>query len=362
LQLDCLPPIRNKSTKARIARILNFDDKHLQKGSDKRYFHQTMANITLKGIWYLLKNSGSEFIENNSFRLAGALAYVTIFSLPPLLIVIINSAGAIWSEEAASNELFHQIRSVVGDDAAKQVQEMIKNFNRHDAGITATVIGIGTLIFASTTFFVTLQDSLNAIWNIRVKPESSVMYMIKTRALSFGLILSLGLLMLMSFVLSAALLIFTNYLQTILPSVAVVFIYILNLLLNLFVISLLFALVFKFLPDAHIRWRDTWIGAFGTAILFVLGKYGISMYISSSDINSSYGAAGSLIVILVWIYWSSLILFYGAEFTQEYAEMYGEKITPKPHAVKFSWTEVHEPHPKVQGSGRPPAEGSFRKR
>lgn len=321
-----------------------------------------MAKPKLKEIWGLLKNSGSEFIENNSFRLAGALAYVTIFSLPPLLIVVINAAGAIWGEAAASNQLFQQMRSVVGDDAAAQVQTMINNFNRHDSGTLATIVGIGTLVFASTTFFVTLQESLNSIWNIRVKPESSIMYMIKTRALSFGLILSLGLLMLISFVLSAALLIFTNYLQSILPGMALFFIYLLNLLLNLFVISLLFALVFKFLPDAHIRWRDTYVGAFCTALLFLIGKYGISLYIGSSDINSTYGAAGSLIVILVWIYWSSLILFYGAEFTQEYAEKFGRKIMPKAHAVRFTWSEVHEPHPHVQGSGRPPAEGSFRKR
>ncbi|CAN5783400.1 YihY/virulence factor BrkB family protein [soil metagenome] len=321
-----------------------------------------MKKPSFKGIWSLLKNSGSEFIENNSFRLAGALAYVTIFSLPPLLIVMINFAGAIWGEEAVTGRLFQQIRSVVGDDAAAEIQTMIANFNQHDAGAMAAVIGIGTLIFASTTFFATLQESLNAIWNIRVKPESSIMYMIKVRATSFGLILSLGLLMLISFVLSAALLILTDYLQSILPGVALIFIYIFNLLLNLFVISMLFALVYRFLPDAHIRWKDTLVGAFVTALLFILGKYGIGLYIGNSDINSAYGAAGSLIVILVWIYWSSLILFYGAEFTQEYAEMYGHGVKPKKHAVRFALTEVHEPRPHVEGAGRPPADGRFRKK
>lgn len=321
-----------------------------------------MTKPNSKGIWYLMKNSGSEFIENNSFRLAGALAYVTIFSLPPLLIVLINFAGAIWGEEAVSGRLFDQIRTVVGDDAAEQVQTMIANFNQHDAGTMSTIIGIGTLVFASTTFFATLQESLNAIWNIRVKPESSILYVIKVRATSFGLILSLGLLLLISFVLSAALLILTDYLQSILPSIALVFIYIFNLLLNLFVISMLFALVYKFLPDARIRWRDTLVGAFVTALLFVLGKYGIGFYIGNSEINSTYGAAGSLIVILVWIYWSSLILFYGAEFTQEYASMFGEPIKPKQHAVRFALTEVHEPDPEVEGAGRPPSDGSFRKK
>jgi membrane protein len=321
-----------------------------------------MTKPDFQGIWSLMKNSGSEFIENNSFRLAGALAYVTIFSLPPLLIVMINFAGAIWGEEAVTGRLFQQIRSVVGDEAAEQVQTMIANFNQHDAGTMATIIGIGTLIFASTTFFATLQESLNAIWNIRVKPESSILYMIKVRATSFGLILSLGLLMLISFVLSAALLILTDYLQSILPGVALIFIYIFNLALNLFVISMLFALVYRFLPDAHIRWKDTLVGAFVTALLFVLGKYGIGLYIGNSDINSAYGAAGSLIVILVWIYWSSLILFFGAEFTQEYAEQYGEGVRPKKHAVRFALTEVHEPDPRVEGAGRPPSDGRFRKK
>jgi membrane protein len=321
-----------------------------------------MANSKLKEIWPLLKNSGSEFIENNSFRLAGALAYVTIFSLPPLLIVVINVAGSLFGEAAAADELSEQMSAVIGQEAAEQIETMIENFNRHDAGTTATLIGIGTLIFAATTFFVTLQESLNAIWNIRVKPHSSIMFMIKSRVLSFGLIISLGLLMLISFVLSTALVILTDYLQTILPQVTIVLFYILNLLLSLFMISLLFALVFKFLPDAYIRWRDTWVGAFVTALLFVIGKYGIGLYIANSDINSTFGAAGSLIVVLVWIYWSSLILFFGAEFTQEYAARFGKEVRPKRHAVRIAIQEVHELSPVEVASGRPPSEGRFRKK
>lgn len=319
-----------------------------------------MPKFSAKDIWTMTKTTVGQFMENNSFRLAGALAYNTIFSLPPLLLIIISAAGAIWGEEAASNSLAHEMKGMVGEEAAKSIQEMIKNVNQSQDGGIASAIGIATLIFAATTFFVTLQDSLNSIWNVKAKPKNNILKVARDRFLSFGLILSIALLMLVSFVISAALTFFTDYLQQIFPAIAVIFIHIINIAVSLAFITLLFALIYKYLPDAIIRWKDVWVGSFLTALLFVVGRFLISWYLGSGSIGSAYGAAGSLIIILVWIYYSSLIVFFGCEFTQQYANTFGEKIRPKAHAVEVELVEVAHEKSKDQQAGRPPAEGRFR--
>jgi membrane protein len=319
-----------------------------------------MAKHTFKDVWTMTKSSFGQFMENNSFRLAAALAYNTIFSLPPLLLIIIATAGRIWGEEAISGQLDSQLASLVGPEAASEIQKMIKNVTLTGAGGIASAIGIATLVLTATTFFVTLQDSLNSIWNIKVKPENSFLKLARDRFLSFGLILSIGLLMLISLVISAVLSFFTDYLQQIFPAIAVIFIHILNLVVSLGFITLLFALIYKFLPDAIIRWKDVWVGSFLTALLFVIGKTGIGWYIGNSEIGSAYGAAGSVIIILVWIYYSSLIVFFGSEFTQQYACTFGEKIRPKAHAVEVALREVNYKETHDAQAGRPPAEGRFR--
>lgn len=308
----------------------------------------------------MAKATVGQFMENNSFRLAAALAYNTIFSLPPLLLIIIATAGKIWGEEAISGQLESQLRSMVGPEAAKEIQTMIRNTTLTGSGGIATAIGIATLVFAATTFFVTLQDSLNSIWNIKVKPNNSFLKLARDRFLSFGLILSIALLMLISLVVSAILSIFTDYLQQIFPAVAVIFIHILNIAVSLAFITFLFALIYKYLPDAVIRWKDVWVGSFLTALLFVLGKFGIGWYIGNGDIGSAYGAAGSVIIILVWIYYSSLIVFFGSEFTQQYACSFGEKIKPKSNAVEVALREVKHQETPDALAGRPQAQGRFR--
>lgn len=319
-----------------------------------------MSKYTFKDIWSMTKATVGQFMENNSFRLAGALAYNTIFSLPPLLLIIIASAGQIWGQEAVSGQLDNQLASMVGAKAATEIQTMIKNTTLTGSGGIASTVGIAMLIFAATTFFVTLQDSLNSIWNIKVKPNNSMLKLAKDRFLSFGLILSIAFLMLISLVISAMLSFFTDYLEQMFPAVAVVFIHILNLVVSLAFITLLFALIYKFLPDAIIRWKDVWVGSFLTALLFVLGKFGIGWYIGNGDVGSAYGAAGSVIIILVWIYYSSLIVFFGSEFTQQYACSFGEKIRPKAHAVEIEIREVKHKHTSDAQAGRPKAEGRFR--
>lgn len=321
-----------------------------------------MTPYRLSDIVAIFKSTAGEFMQNNSFRHAAALSYYTIFSLPPLLLIVITSASTILGAEAITGELFQQIRGIVGAEEAKFIQDSINEFNQTQQGGLSSLIGIGTLIFAATTFFVTLQESINDIWNLKVKPRNGIWRFIRDRLLSFGLILSVALLLLISFVVSAVLTAFTDYLQLLLPGVAVFFIRLLDLILSLAITTTLFALIYRFLPDAIIRWRDVWIGSFITAALFVLGKFLIAFYISTADPASAYGAAGSVIILLLWVNYSSLIIFFGAEFTQEFADAFGQKVQPKSHAVRIEVREVSPgKSPEEISTGRPRAQGSWRK-
>ncbi|HEY4650543.1 MAG TPA: YihY/virulence factor BrkB family protein [Pontibacter sp.] len=318
-----------------------------------------MANFTFKDIFSLLKTSVSEFLDNDSLRLAAALAFNAIFSIPPLLLIIIKAAGFFLGEAAVSGELSNQISTAVGPDAAKEVENIVQNATLSESG-WALWVGIGTLLFAGTTFFVTLQQSLNTVWNLKVKPTNGIMRMAKERIFSFGIILSIALLMLFSLVLSAAIAILSDYISRLLPGLGVWILKLVDFVVSVGLISLLFALIFKYLPDGIIRWRDTFIGAIVTALLFGLGKFLISWYIGTSDPGSAYGAAGSIILILVWIYYSSMIVFFGAEFTQQYAQLYGQRIRAKEHAVFVRLVEETSDKEDTK-SGRPKPEGRFNK-
>ncbi len=292
-----------------------------------------MSRYSPHNLWPALKRSVSQFSENKSLRLAAALAYTATFSLPPLLIVVIAVAGLVFGQEAVSGQVFGQLRGLLGADAAAGIQKILLNVNRHGSGVLATVIGLATLLFGASTFFATLQESLNDIWNLKPKPRSGLVQFLKTRVLSLGLVLSVGMLLLVSLVLSAGLAAFDDYLQRLLPGVAVALFYVLDVVLSLGLMTLLFALLFRFLPDARVAWRDIWPGAILTAILFIIGKYLIGLYVSKADPGSAYGAAGSIIVLLVWVYYSSLIVFFGAEFTQQLLAQFGQKVHPKEYAV-----------------------------
>ncbi|WP_240731582.1 YihY/virulence factor BrkB family protein [Hymenobacter radiodurans] len=321
-----------------------------------------MTPYRLSDIVGIFKSTAGEFMQNNSFRHAAALSYYTIFSLPPLLLIVITSASTILGAEAITGQLFQQIRGIVGAEEAKFIQDSINKFNQSQQGGLSSLIGIATLIFAATTFFVTLQESINDIWNLKVKPRNGIWQFVRDRLLSFGLILSVALLLLISFVVSAVLTAFTDYLQQLLPGVAVFFIRLLDLALSLAITTTLFALIYRFLPDAIIRWRDVWIGAFITACLFVLGKFLIAFYIAQAEPASAYGAAGSVIILLLWVNYSSLIIFFGAEFTQEFADAFGQKVQPKAHAVRIRVSEVPigESNEEI-ATGRPRAQGTWRK-
>ena len=321
-----------------------------------------MAQYSLSDVLGILKSSATEFSNNNSFRHAAALSYYTIFSLPPLLLIVITVASAAYGGEALTGQIYGQIKGLVGADAAKFLQESIAKFTLQNKSGVAMVIGVSTLVFAATTFFVTLQESINDIWNLKVKTEGiGIGAFIKQRFLSFGLILSVALLLLISFVVSAMLSAFTGWLQRLLPEVGVLAIRLVDFGLSLGVTTLLFALIYRFLPDAIIRWRDVGVGAFITALLFVAGKFLIAFYIAKSDPGSAFGAAGSAIVLLLWVNYSSLIIFFGAEFTQEFADAFGQKVQPKAHAVRVRLEEVPAGESAEEvATGRPRATGRWK--
>ncbi|RPD49563.1 YihY/virulence factor BrkB family protein [Hymenobacter sediminis] len=319
------------------------------------------THYRLSDILNILKTTASEFMVNNSFRHAAALSYYTIFSLPPLLLIVITVASSIYGAEAVTGQIYGQMRGFLGADSAKFLQDSIAEFTKQQKTGVASIIGIGTLVFAATTFFVTLQESINDIWNLKVKPRNGIWQFVRDRLLSFGLILSVALLLLISFVISALLSVFTDQLQEWFPEVAVIVIHAVDFILSLFITSLLFALIYRFLPDAIIRWRDVGIGAVITALLFLVGKYLIAFYIAQSNPGSAFGAAGSAIVLLLWVNYSSLIIFFGAEFTQEFADAFGQKVQPKAHAVRIETREVPEGETKEEiSTGRPRSEGRWK--
>ena len=309
----------------------------------------------------MLKTSVSGFTDGNALSLAAALAFNAIFSIPPLLIIIIRAAGVFFGEEVVSGKLAEQLSGAIGAGAAEGIQDILKNAKFSGAGGIAFWIGLGTLIFAATTFFATLQQSLNSMWNLKVKPANSILYMLRERVFSFGIILSIALLLLVSFVISAAISILSGYLTKFIPDIGVWVIKLVDFVVSIGLVTLLFGLIFKYLPDAIIRWKDTLIGAGVTALLFTIGKFLISWYIGTSDPGSAYGAAGSVIIILIWIYYSSMIVLFGAEFTQQYADRFGQHVRPKLHAVFVEEREVTEDNDDL-AKGRPKAEGRFNKK
>jgi membrane protein len=289
--------------------------------------------ITPKGIWEVLKNSFSGFSDDKVMKLSASLAYYTVFSLGPLLIVILYLCGLFLGREAIEGTIYNQMQGFVGNEGAAQIQEIIKNASISNKGSLAATIGIITLVFGATTVFAEIQDSINTIWNLKAKPKKGWFILIKARLMSFGIIGALGFLLLASLGVTAIVEALNNRLKEHFPDITVAVFYVLNLVITFSVVTILFAVIFKVLPDATVKWRDIIAGAIVTAILFMIGKFGISFYISKTDIGSTFGAAGSLVILLVWIYYSSVILYFGAEFTKAYAVKYGSAIHPNRYAV-----------------------------
>ena len=291
--------------------------------------------ISPKVLFSLLKETFQEWQDDKSSRLAAALAYYTVFSLAPLLIIAIAIAGAIFGEEAAKGELVGQIQGLVGDSGAEVIQGAIQNANKPNIGSIASIISIVVLLFGASGVFAQLQDALNTVWEVESDPKLGIWGFIRKRILSFGAVLGIGFLLLVSLVVSAALSGLSSYMSDVIPGIDLLW-RLLNLVISFIVITFLFALMYKYLPDVKIKWSDVWIGAALTSVLFSIGKYALGLYLGRSSFGSIYGAAGSLMVLLAWIYYAAQILFFGAEFTQVYARRYGSQIVPDEHAIPLS--------------------------
>jgi len=298
--------------------------------------------LNLKGIWHLIKCSFTGFIDNHAIKLSASLAYYTIFSLGPMLIVIIYLADIFWGRAAVEGTVYGQISGLVGSETALQIQEIIKNASLDGKSRMAGIIGIITLIVGATTVFAEIQDSINYIWGLKTKAERGWLRMLINRLLSFSIVVSLGFLLLVSLVINGLLEALTGRLEMLFPDITLTIVYITNLVLTLLVTAFLFAIIFKVLPDAKIHWRDVLVGSVVTALLFMLSRFLISFYIGRSDISSAYGTAGSLVVLLLWVYFAAIILYFGAEFTKAYATEYGTLIRPSKYAVWIKHVEVEE--------------------
>lgn len=285
----------------------------------------------------LVMETIKEWQEDGAARLAAALSYYTTFSLAPLLVVVIAIAGMVGGRDAAQSLVMDQVEDLTGVEGKEFVVSMIENASSSSAGVVASIIGTVTLLIAALGTFNELQKALNRIWDVEPKPiegwGNRVKDFIFKRLLSFSLLLGIGFLLLVALVVSAGLSAINEYLSTI-PLLSNLVLQILNLLISLGLITLLFALIFKFIPDIEIGWRSVWLGAFITAVLFTVGKQLIGLYLGRSDIGNTFGAAGSLALIMIWVYYSSQILFLGAEFTQVFAKRYGNQARPDEHAVE----------------------------
>jgi membrane protein len=294
----------------------------------------------LKRLWKVLLTTFSSFSNDNGLKLSASLAYYTVFSLAPLLILVISLAVFIGGPYADTNSLYEHIKGYVGAEAAIQIQDTIKHLQFSGKTGFALIAGIATLLIGASSIFLEIQDSLNIIWRVKAKPKKGWVKMLQNRFLSFSLIISLGFLLLASLLVNVIINGLSERITRFLPSITTLLITCVNMGITLIVIATLFSIIFKFLPDVKIKWSDVRAGAFFTAVLFMLGQYIISLYIKYSAQGSAYGAAGSIIVILVWIYYTAAILYIGAEFTQVYAEARGSRIEPADYAVHVKQTEV----------------------
>ena len=290
---------------------------------------------TFSKSWNLLKDTFLEFTDDNAIKLSAALSYYTIFALPPLLIIIITICGFFFGEEAVTGQLYGQINRMVGNDAAIQIQEAIKNVQLADSNIFVSIFGVVMLLIGASGVFAEIQSSINFIWGLKAKPNKGLKKFIQNRIMSFSMIVSVGFLMLVSLILNATLDVLNARLKLYLPESTIYLFYVINLVIVFASITLLFAIIFRTLPDGIIKWKDAFIGASSTAVLFMVGKFAIGFYLGNSTIGSVYGAAGSVIIILVWVYYSAIILYFGAEFTKVYARSYGGEITPNAYSVKI---------------------------
>lgn len=282
----------------------------------------------IKNLWTITKTTFSEWMKADPFRQSAVVAYYAVFSIPALLVIVIAVAGLVFGQDAVQGEISGQIQNALGSDTAESVESIIAKASEEKTSIMATIIGFVTLILGSTGVFTELQTSLNQIWEVKVVAKKKWLRSLRTKLFSFGLVLSLGFLTLVSLLLTTALEALGKVIHLDVGNGAIWIFKALNFIISFGVISVLFALIFKILPDAKIKMRDVWIGGMVTALLFVLGKFALGIYFAKANPGSTYGAAGSIVLIMLWVSYSCMILFLGAEFTKQYALFHGHEIVP----------------------------------
>lgn len=305
---------------------------------------------SLKNLWKqvcsigrVMRLAAIEFNGDNGLKLSASLSYYTLFSMAPMLLIVIAMGSILLGKEAAEGYLYLQFEGLMGHLGAMQLQEMIRNVRISGDTPWVTLVGVITFILGATGVFIEIQDSINSIWSIRVKPKRGWVRLIMTRILSFSMVVGIGFLLMVTLVLSAILSVLDAWIIVHIGSLAWLAAVISNII-TIGIVMLLFAVIFKVLPDAELQWRDVLIGAFFTAVLFLIGKYMINLYLSQSSTVSAYGAAGAIVLIILWVYYSAIILFYGAEFTKVYANEHGGKIRPSQFAVFIETKELVATH------------------
>lgn len=288
--------------------------------------------IGIKGLWPVAKKTVKAWKAADPFRQSAVIAYYAIFSVPALLVIVVACAGLAFGEEAVRGEISRQISSAMGEETSKQIEEIIVNASEKKTSIWATIISIVTLFVGCTGVFAQLQAELNQIWQVKVEAKKKWLRTLRDRVFSFGLVIAIGFLMLISLLLTAGLSAFSEWIKASMPDIMLVVFYVLNFVVSFGVITVLFALMFKVLPDAQVRWRNVWIGAAVTSGLFILGKFLLGIYFGKSDPGSAYGAAGSIVLIMLWVSYSCMIVFLGAEFTKQYTLAKGDEIIPRKDA------------------------------
>jgi membrane protein len=291
---------------------------------------------TIKAFFKIAGSASIRWWEKDPFMQSAVIAYYAIFSMPGLLVIVISVGSLFFKRDVITGQLFTQISSIMGIETAKQIQNMIITISQTNKSVLATIIGLITVLLGATGVFVELQKALNVIWEVKAKPRRAVFTLIRTRLFSFGLILSVGFLLLISLTITTIIAVMGNWVMNHWPNIVLIIFYVLNFIISFGVVMLLFALLFKILPDVKIQWKYLWWGSILTAFLFILGKTAIGFYLSKTNPGSAYGAAGSIVLILLWVSYSSMILFYGAEFTRAYADYFNGKVSPTEVAVKIT--------------------------
>ncbi len=290
-------------------------------------------------VYKFMKQVFVEFIEDNVLKYSASLAYYTVLSVAPLLVIVLTASGFLFGREAINGKLYAEINKLVGNEAALQIQTTIKNINLNNDNLFATMVGVVVLLIGATGIFGEIQDSLNRIWGLKLKVTRAWWKVITDRLISFSLILSLGFVLIVSLVLNAIAVAISDRILARMPGTGDALLFLTDTIVSLVITTVLFGAIFKVLPDAKIKWRDVSVGAFITACLFLLGKYGIGFYLGKSNLGTIYGAAGSIMILMIWVYYSSAILYLGAVFTKVYATDFGGKIHPNEFSV---WVKVEE--------------------